>query len=355
MHSIDGFAFSLIGIFIPIYLLTLNYSVYQVILFFIIYYAFCLIFSFVSIYLTKYFGVLKIIFLRFPFLFAYLASLYFLQSYSIPLILVAFLGAVQNMFYWIPLHLLFMRNTKQKEMGSSTGKLFAFPKIAGIIAPLIGGLVMASLGFKYLIIFVFLIFLLSIIPILGLKKVKISFEFNFMKGIRLFNKYPKLFIAEFFGNMGDEIEAIIWPIFIYLSLISIASIGIIGTLISLSSFIFTLIIGKLSDKYNKKTILKIGSFLLLLAFSVRYFANNEFIFYTISILSGFFIVMLWIPFSSIMYEVAKKNTTDEFIVFREIPVALGRLFILSIALLFVGNLKIIFPITGLAYLYFLFL
>jgi len=50
-----------------------------------------------------------------------------------------------------------------------------------------------------------------------------------------------------------------------------------------------------------------------------------------------------------------NHNADEFFVFREIPVAISRVIILTIAILVIDKLEITFLISGLAYLYFLFL
>ena len=101
MHSIQGFALSLVGIFIPIYLLTLGYSVSQAIIFFIIYYIAGLIAAFTAVHIAKYIGLQQTLIFRFPFTFAFLILLYLLESINIPLSLIAFLGGFQNTLYWI--------------------------------------------------------------------------------------------------------------------------------------------------------------------------------------------------------------------------------------------------------------
>ena len=50
MHSIEAFAMSLIGIFIPIYFLTLGYTISSVLIFFIVHYGFLALFSFLAIF-----------------------------------------------------------------------------------------------------------------------------------------------------------------------------------------------------------------------------------------------------------------------------------------------------------------
>lgn len=159
MHSIQSFALSMIGIFIPIYLLTLHYSVSQVLLFFITHYSFLLVFAFVAIYTASHIGLQQTIIARFPFLFAYFVLLYLLPSVKIPLFAIALLGGLASAFYWIPLHILFTRNAEKKDVGASTGKLFAFPKLASIAGPLIGGYTAAIFGFNILIVIVFFYFI----------------------------------------------------------------------------------------------------------------------------------------------------------------------------------------------------
>jgi MFS family permease len=277
-----------------------------------------------------------------------------LPSFNIPISLIAFLGGFQNALYWIPLHILFARGTKEKTVGSSTGKLFALPQIASMAGPLIGGFIATILGFKVLFGFTFLILLTSVIPFIGSKSIKTKFTFKLSRGIQLFKKYPKYFFAEIFDNIGEEVEAIIWPIFIYLSLLNIASVGIAGTLLGFGSIAFTLFVGKISDKFNKKKIIKTGAILLFIVWLLRYLSGSELSIYILTVLAGIFTVLLLIPYNSLLYSIGKRDAMDEFFVFREIPVVIGRIAILSLALLFISNIKITFPLAGLSYLYFLF-
>lgn len=353
MHSIDGFAGSLIGVFIPIYFLTLGYSVSQVIIYFIYYYILCCLFSFLSIYVAKYLGLVQSLIARFPFLLIYLVLLYSLKFSFWSLVFIGIFSALQNMLYWIPLHILFTNNV-EKNVGSEIGKLFAFPQIIGMLGPLIGGTVAMIFGFKVLIAIVIFITSISVIPLLGQKPIKVSFSFKMAKGIRLFRKYKEIFWAEIFYNISDEVEAIIWPIFVFLVLDNTMSLGAISTILGFSSILFTLFMGNASDKHNKKKIMKIGSILLAIVWTLRYFFDNELMFYVITLLVGFFTILVSVPLHSVIYSAAKKDIVDEFFVFREIPVAISRVLILVIALIFVQNIQITFPIAGLSYLYFLF-
>lgn len=359
MQSIQGFALSMIGIFLPIYLLTLGYSVRNVIVFFIFHYSFLLFFSFFALRIAGKIGLIQTIILRFPFLFTYLAFFYFLKSVDIPLVLIAFFSGLDSALFWMPLHIIFSKNTSSKKIGSETGKLFAIPKAAGIFAPLIGGVIAVKFGFGFLFILAFIILLIAIIPLLKMRLNSEHFnvpdKIKLENGKRIFKKYKKYFFVEIFDNMAEEVGAIIYPIFVFLALDSITSVGYVGTLVKIGAAIFTFMVGRFSDRFSKKKIIKIAAILLIINWSIRYFANSELLIYTFSILAGFFFILLVVPYTSLFYRISHEEKSDDFFVWREIPVNVGRLIILLIALLFVNHLNYLFPIAGLSYIYFLFL
>ena len=355
MHAMQSFAQSLLGIFVPIYLLTLGNSLSEVLIFFIIYYAVMGPGAFVAIWIAKKLGLIHTINLRFPLLIIFLVCLYLLKQYDFNIYWLAVIGGVQNILYWIPLHLLFTLNAKNKNIGSSTGILFALPKVVNLFAPFIGGLIAYYFGFGILIAISSIIYLLSTLPLVRAGNIAADFTFKFKNGLGLIKKYPKYFLAELFENLGEETSAIIWPLFIYWHYINIPLVGALGTIAKVGAILFTLILGKHADKSDTKKMFKWGAVLLSVIWILRYFVINDVIVYSSTMLIGFFMLMLLVPYSTVLYKVAKKETTDEFFVFREIPVAISRVAILSIALLFVSQLEVTFLVSGIAYLYFLFI
>jgi len=355
MHSIDAFAFGLIGIFIPIYLLTIGYSVSQVLLYYIVQNIVLMLSSFLAGYIGSWIGIQKILIIRFPFLLLFLVLLNSLNLISFPLYLLAIIDGFQSALYWIPLHILFSHYSNKEDIGSSTSKLFAFPQLAGISAPLLGGLIAVFFGFKILFSIAIIIFLFSFIPILYTNQIKNKYNIKFKNAIKLYKKYPRYFYAEILNNMGEETEGIIWPIFVFLTVASIASVGLVGALLPLGSFAVTLMIGKLSDKTSKKRLIKLGAILILIVWILRYMFISEIAIYILALTMGLVSVLFSVPYYSKFYQIAKKETADEFFIFREIPVTIGRIFVFSIALLFVTKLQFLFPIAGIVYLYFLFL
>jgi len=356
MHSIDGFAGSLIGIFIPIYLLTLGYSVKQVFVFYIITYAALTGFFFLAGYCASRWGLKRTILLRFPCLIFYLIALYYLPTKALPLSLLALVNACNMAFYWFALHIIFTRASEHGEMGNNVGKLLALPKIAGIIAPLLGGFMAVSFGFGFLFVLAIVLYLVSAIPLFYTDELKQPIDLRFGKAIKIISRHPKYFIGEILNNGTGVVESVIWPVFIYLSFNDILSIGALGTLLGAGGVLFTLFIGRTSDKSNKKFLLRLGALLMIAIWSMRYFGQNEILFYILTILAGFFSILITVPFTSIAYGSAKKDEggTSEFIILREVAVNTGRVLIFSIAILMIGNIKFSFLASGLVFVYYFF-
>lgn len=356
MHSIDGFAASLVGIFVPVYLLALGYPLRQVLFFYIMIYAALAAFFFLAGYSAGHFGLKRTILFRLPFLMAYLLMLYFLPTHATPLWLIALAGGLNLALYWFPLHIIFTRASEHDEMGNNVGKLLALPKFAGIFAPLLGGFFAAAFGFGPLFIFAIILYFVSAIPLMYADELKQTIEMSRGKAVQIFRRLPKYFLAEAFGNAAGVVEAVIWPAFIYLSFKNILSVGALGTLLGLGGALVTLLVGRYSDRVDKKIFLRLGAALLIAVWFSRYFGQNEILFYVLTILSGFFSILIAVPFTSIAYATAKKDDggASEFIIVRELAVNAGRVLIFLLGMFLVENIKLTFLLSGLANVYFFF-
>jgi MFS family permease len=357
MHSIDGLAGSLIGIFIPIYLLSLNYSLPKIFTWLLIYGVLVFFFFLLTGVITDRIGLKNTIIIRFPFLFAYLLLLFWLDKFSVSfftILLLSIFSALQVSLYWFPLHCYFTLHHEENATGKSVGRLFAFPEILNLLTPLIGGALTVAYGFKALFGVSILLHLFSVFPLLKLAEIKTKINFKLSRIKELFSKYPKYFFAEFFENIGEEVSYVILPIFIFLLFNNVLSVGAFGTFSKIGSILFILLIGQYSDRYNKKTLIKVGSVLLLTTWVIRYFTDSQTVFFITAIITGFFTILIMVPFNTIIYSTARKDKFDDFIIFREIPVALARISIYSLCLLAISNIKLTFLIASFSYIYFFF-
>ncbi|RLJ06970.1 MAG: hypothetical protein DRP12_03130, partial [Candidatus Aenigmatarchaeota archaeon] len=240
----------------------------------------------------------------------------------------------------------FTRSSHRDHLGLEVSKLYSFPTLLSIFAPLLGAGITLTFGFPALFLTAILLLLFSLIPLFYTPERRSHVNFKIKEGFDIFRKNPKFFLATGLNYIANTGENILWPVFVFLLLQSVFSIGMIGTLFALGSVGFALLIGRLSDRVQRSGLVKIGSFLLIFIWLLRFFVQQDIPAYILTLMAGFFMILISIPFMSITYQEAKSTNIDEFIVYREISVALGRLFILSLALVF--PLTYLFPIISLA-------
>lgn len=376
VQSLEGLAGGLVNIFIPIYFLTLGYSIKEIFLYLIINNVSILLFFFLAGWLAEHFGLVNTIFMRLPVLFVYLFLLYGLNDKPWAFYVISVLSALEIAMYWFVVNIIFADNADKNEMGSQVAKFFAYPALVGMFMPLVGASILALLGFKVLFVVVALIYGASVVPLVITDRDARIFDFSmrslselwlsvrrilfrevnisYKKVINLCFTHKKYFGAEFFLSLIGEIEGYILPIFLFLTYKDILSIGKLAAFLSLGSALFTLFIGKYSDKFDKRHILRAGAVALMLVWLGRYLASTQIQFYILSILAGFFAVLVSVPFHAILYRNAKDTSVSNFIIFREIPTAIARTLTYLIGLLLLAKIKWTFVLAALSYSYLLF-
>ncbi|NTU99398.1 MFS transporter, partial [Candidatus Falkowbacteria bacterium] len=129
----------------------------------------------------------------------------------------------------------------------------------------------------------------------------------------------------------------------------------VATYLGLGSALFTMIVGKFSDKADSKKLLRAGAFAMILVWLGRFVAPTQGVFYTLSVLAGFCGVLISIPFQSMIYRNAQESHVEDFIIFREIPISLGRLVLYGLALLLFIDIKLSFLAAAFTYLLIIFI
>ena len=163
--ALTSLAFSLIGIFIPIYLLhELGYG-FDVVMYFLLISSVSQIIIYPAVLkLTSWFGLNKILILSVPIRVGYLLMLKALETTTISLTLIAFVGMLGTAMFWFPYHRRFIEATDSKRRGSELGLRYALSALFAILGPLLGGFVVTMFGFDALYIAVIVILILSVIP-----------------------------------------------------------------------------------------------------------------------------------------------------------------------------------------------
>ena len=358
MMSLNSFAMAFVSVFIPIYLLQLGYSFQMVMVWMIIHHSTLLLCAFITIYISNRIGLVHSLHIRFILLLIYFLLLLFaLEDTPTLFYVIPVLTGAEAAFYWMPLNILFIRNTKEADMGRSMSKFFVIPKALSMLSPLFGALIAIYFGFTSLFALAMFLLFFTFLPVFSLRSEKTNFIFSRQRVGEIFKNNKQYFFPEIIDNLAEDAMAL-WSIFIYLKLISTLQVGIIGTITSVAALFFTLTIGKLTDNWDKHKLLRIGAVLVsvvwFLNFTIGEFFPNQWLFYLATIFATLSLKIFLVPYSSLMYNRARKDDA-QFIVLREIPTVLGRIILFSLAILLHNNLPVLFLLVGILFVYFWFL
>jgi len=348
---IQSFGISLISIFVPIYLLQLGFTINQALIFVMVEWGVLSFSAPFAAMMAKRIGFKHMMVYRLPLMLYYFIMLYSLNFVSYPIYLIALGGGISGSMYWVSMHSLFAKYSDKIHRGKQTGKLMTIPNISAMIGPSIGGLIAVTFGFKVLIVTSMIFLCVATIPLFFTKDMKphvLKFSFSDMFARKHF-KFITRFVAQ--GIMAIS-GTIIWPIFVYLILNDVASVGFMATISAVGIIVFTLIIGNMSDRVNKIRIIKFGGVLMALTFFLRIFALNTITIFAISFIAGLFSVLINLPILAMFYDAANKENLSEIVVLREFGLGIGKVGTLLILLYVINKFAIGFSLGGVASLIF---
>lgn len=124
-----------------------------------------------------------------------------------------------------------------------------------------------------------------------------------------------------------------WPVFIYLTLKEVLSLGIIVSITAITEIIFLFIVGKLSDKHGKR-ILKTGIFAYSASWITRVFFLSPIGIFFNNLYAALSTSLIDLPFAKIIYSKSKKaQDVSNYFIFRDFYLWVGRVLILAIVIL----------------------
>ncbi|MFH0936095.1 MAG: MFS transporter [Candidatus Woesearchaeota archaeon] len=331
---IRALAISMIGIFIPIYLIReVNYSLQNVLWFYII---FSVTFGILTPFSAKIFnkiGFKYCILISAPIYLLFYILLYYLTQININLYYIAIIGGLANSFYWISFHSTFAKYSDHDHIGEQIGIWYSIAIFIGLLGPLIGGIILTFLDYRILFILVTITLILSVIPIFMIKVKHEKQEYHIKN---IFKKNNLADVPGFigYGARGDS-QTVLLPLFAFFLLKKYLQLGFISSGVGFFTALFAFVIGRTSDIQDKRKLIRLGSFLAALSWIILLFAKNLWQLFIIATLAGISYTMIDVPFSALTYDKANKNKSAiEYLVFREICLSCGRILLLSLVLIF---------------------
>ncbi|MFH1636960.1 MAG: MFS transporter [Candidatus Woesearchaeota archaeon] len=334
--AIMTFGEALISIFVPIYLYKLNYPIYS-----IVFYFFLICFSFVMLSypgakIVSRLGTKHAILISTPSVALYYLGLRALETQSWLFFILPILLASRLVLYNYGYHLNFITHSDRKKRGKEVSFIGALSILVSAIAPLIGGFI-AYYSFSTLYLTGAVVIVLGTIPLFLGKDVHEAIKFtpkDLIQGI--FSKKHRGMFVSFAGYAIESvIGRIIWPIFLITILLTLKKTGFVVMLSMLVSLLVFYIIGKVTDKYDKVKLLKLGTLLYFFAWVGRLFANTTYKILFIDSYKNITEKVLHIPWSAHSYDLAMRRGYFSFIVGREIIFNLTRIVVMPfLALIF---------------------
>jgi hypothetical protein len=300
----------MIAVFIPIFLLQMGHSVAEVILYFFIYNVFDFPLNFFARWLIQKIGARRVIILGSFALTIFFAILYNLSYGNWPLLIsMAFFAALYDALYWVAHIYLFMGCEKNDDnISGGVSFLYIIKRIAGILAPILGALILIFFKQKVLIIVSTIILILSIWPLFKIKETKDKPEGRPMKIKSFFRKWDdvKEYLLLGIYSFHNVAEGVIWPIFIFILFKSIESVALIPVIVSVTAIVFAGLTGRIKKVERNKTM-AIGAFLIAVVWILRLVIVNNIFYYLSIFFVGLFSIFVSLPLDSSLFEKGEKR------------------------------------------------
>ncbi|MBU1111813.1 MAG: MFS transporter [archaeon] len=351
--ALRSLAISLISIFVPMYLYNeLGYTLAETLVFYIFY---AVIFAISTPFTAKFackYGFKHSVLLSAPMYVMYFFLLYQLDTYQIPLVLIAGLLGLGMSFFWMGMHLEFKKVSHKNHRGEEVGKREAVAILATLLGPLAGGALIKFVNFHIVFILASVLLLISALFLFASSERHVPYHFS-VKSI--FDKrYWRSSLFFVYRGMFAMTNGVIWPLFIFMSLSDYFTVGILGSVAAIGTSILMVFTGKLSDhKFKKRTIIKWFVPFESLSWIVRGFLTTFSGFLGVTMFHSITYGAMSSPMSAREYNHTRDNAVEYFIT-REIFICLGRILVLCFLLLtasFVSSFVLVGAASFLAVLF----
>lgn len=304
------FSRSMVAVFIPIFLLQIGYEIGEIMFYYFLFNAFDVPLNFWARWMVRKIGAKMVIIIGSLFSVAFFIGLFNLDINDWPMLIgIAFLAALYDSFYWVSHLYLFMKCSQHKSDISGDASIMEITKkIAGITAPAVGALILVFFERKALIFISIIILILSILPLLKIKKISDK-PYKKQKTAKEFFKswdILKDYLAIGFFSVHFMTESIIWPLFIFLFFANIESVAVLPIIVSLTTIIFMYFTGNIS-KAKRNKMIGLGGILVSIVWILRIFIDNGIFYYISVFLIGLFSILVSIPIDSYIFEKSEKR------------------------------------------------
>jgi hypothetical protein len=294
LHTV---ARSLISVFVPIFLFQSGYSIVAIIIFYLAFNAIDVPLNFVVARVMRAIGARKTLMLGTLFTVAFFVLLGALPLAWWSLLILAFLEAAYDTFFWISHIYIFMEASREEANTAGTvGALEAIKRLAGIIGPIVGAVIVVMFGQSSLVLASIAVFALSVIPLFKLRHLT-DVPVGRTPSIREFfasRREKQDYSAMALWGIHSFIEGILWPLFIFTVFGTIGSVALVPAIVSLGTALFSYGAGRLTKRYGVRMVV-VGSAVVACMWVLRLTLLDPALYYASALIVGAFSLLVAIP------------------------------------------------------------
>ncbi|MBI4457893.1 hypothetical protein HY633_02935 [Candidatus Uhrbacteria bacterium] len=323
--AILDFAIAAVTLFEPVYLYRAGFAIEQILLFFAVVYLAYFFLLPLGGKVARSHGYEHAILFSSPFLILYYLAL-FSVAYGKAFLPVAGIALViQKILYWPSYHATFADSGVFAERGREISNRVALGTILSVIAPAIGGFVVATSGFTALFLGVSALILLSNVPLLRTPEYFVPRSFDYIAALgRVFARDRR---RAFWSALafGEELIAIVlWPLFIVTVVRDLFSVGVLVSLSMLATAVAVLYIGKLCDERRHGGLLRTGTMMTSVIWLARPFIISGLGVFGADAVYRVARHFLGIPYMAAVYDRARRGSAIEEVIAFEMTLSLGK-------------------------------
>lgn len=269
---------SITGLFVPVYLLQLHYSITQILMVVAWYFTFRSVFAdVVSAYTIARIGPKHTMLLGYLFLITSTGLFLTLPTAFWPLWLVGGIWGMSASFFFIPFHVDFSKVKHRKHGGKELGFISIVERVGNAMGPLIGGLVATLFGGQYIFLAAIILLTVGLVPLFRTAEpVRLKQHLDF-KGFKIDN-LKRDFVSVVGIGIENTLTMYIWPLFLGLFVLTGTSVYVKLGAISSISFIVSICsaqaIGRLIDRRQGRSLLRLSATANTVVHLLRPFVSN---------------------------------------------------------------------------------
>ncbi len=324
-------------VFLPIFFYTqYDKSLQMVIIIFATIYSLQMLFTPIAGKLLSIFGIKPMLITGMLLAVFAIGSLYFAEEYlALSATSFAIFSAIYRALYWIPYHVNFARLLSAEYRGRQLALLRNISGILVILAPIIGGVLITSIGFSATFIYASSILIIALLPLVYTCNVYERFSWDYIDTfVNLFKPVNRPLLLAHAANGAQSVAVVVfWPLYVFTLLDErYTAVGIIASLTLIAVLILRYLIGRLFDTWSKKRMLLVGVLFSTTGWILKVFVGTPLQIFMADTYHQFGRTANTLTFDATTYEQSADSGryVDEYTAIKEMALNIGRLMMLGL-------------------------